>query len=180
MYVRMHAGGDVRVSENVCQDVVRTDSSLSMPWRECPIPLALPSVYVSLCLSIYPTDKMSVAAPSRPTPTGSTPRELPSALTPAGSTPRPGDSPERANKRARFTAPDAPGAVGGVGGSNVSVSGSMPRDARGVGTPKTPVGNVGGGKVTNEERVADGMKWVKEKIGEMEILYKVCLSLEYF
>ena len=120
---------------------------------------------------------MSSATASRPTPTGSTPRELHSALTPSAnssSTPRPGYSPERANKRARFTAPDAPLQAG-------SVTASTPRDARSVGTPKTPGGTVGAGstpRASAEERVAEGMKWVKDKIGEMELVYKVSTLVE--
>lgn len=149
---------------------------------------------------------MSTATASRPPHPISTPQTLPSALTPSGSssTPRPGDSPERANKRARFNAPDAsagPASLGangnghGNGNGNGNGNAGTPKDGKGVGTPRTPGANTGSvgtanptttgagqtqtqtGRKSNEDKVKEGMRWVKDKIGEMEVVYKVSVHL---
>jgi hypothetical protein len=60
-----------------------------------------------------------------------------------------------------------------------NMTAGTPKDGKSAGTPKTPGVNAGAGaapKSSTEDRVTEGMKWVKDKIGEMELLYKVCVS----
>lgn len=101
----------------------------------------------------------------KPPGTATTPRDHPSG--PSGSTPggvTVGESPERANKRARFTAPNLP------------ANGGTPKDVKPGGAPKDV--NVKDGRVRDGDGKGsgngnEGVKWVKAQIGEMEMAYKV-------